>query len=953
MVNDGWLVLYQIVMRRAILVLLGTCVFLYACAGAPRSAVRGPAATRPAGTQPAVRVDNPEPTTQPESPDVPVPFLTGQQAIATFNLPKGFHAELVAEEPMVQHPVAMAFDPDGRIWVCEMRGYMQDAFGAGEDKPTGRISILEDTDGDGKMDKSTVFLDGLVMPRGLGLARGGALVAAPPKLLYCRDTNGDGKCDKQEVVATDYGDGKQPEHQANGLMYGLDNWVYSVNYDKRFRDYAGVRWAAEAYAGAGQWGITQDDFGRLFFNTNSDYLRGDIVPARYVHRNPRYPGFGANVQIDADQTCWPAIPTAVNRGYRQNFLRDGRLRAFTAACAPTIYRGGLFPKEFDGNAFVCEPSANLIRRSILTESPDLSITARNAYDQAEFLASTYERFRPVNLTVGPDGALYVVDMHHGLLQHKAYLTPYARDKYLKRQLDKYLMTGRIYRIVPEGFNPPRTPRLSEASSSALVDALAHPNGWWRDTAQRLLVERNDSAALPKLKELVKSGPTPQARIQALWTVDGMRRLDPATVKVALADSDGRVRAMAIRAAEPLLASPRRSEILPDILKLAGDAEPHVRLQFALSVSEVATPEADGALARLLHDSGDNRFIRDGAVTGLRGRELEFLHRLLAEGSWRDPGAPVGARLVSPSAPRKEKRETSLAPIDATAPGRAQVLTALARAVTAERNPQRVGQLLDLIAAQNGSLSWRQKPLLGGIAAYATARPTRRPITLPAEPRALAALRKSKDAELLNKLSAAANILVWSGKPGYTPPPPPVPLTSRQQEIFAAGEKVYASVCVQCHKPDGMGQAGLAPPLVGSEWVLGPHERPVRIVLSGLRGPIDVEGDRFNLDMPSLAALTDEQIAGALTYVRRSWENDAPPVDVETVTRIRTETHGRTESWTARELLRLPVARASSATQPTSPPPEGTGRRRRPVAAGSPSPTPRSSAPPAPARSGGS
>src|SRR5439155_17046638 len=307
------------------------------------------------------------------------------------------------------------------------------------------------------------------------------------------------------------------------------------------------------------------NFGRLFYNGNSDYLRGDVIPSRYTSRNAHFPGFGSNMQLDADQSCYPAIASAVNRGYRQNYLVNGRLKNFTAACSPMIYRGGIFPEEFDGNAFVCEPSANLIRRSILTESSDLTITGKNAYDHDEFLTSTYERFRPCNLCTGPDGAIYMVDIHHGLLQHKAYLTPYLRDKYLKRELDKYLSTGRIYRIVPDGWTPPRPPHFSEAGIGDLIDALSNPNGWYRDTAQRLLVERNDSAAMPKLKELLETGPTPLARIDALWNIDGMRRLEPAIVKMALADTDGHVRGMAIRAAEPLLASPRRPDILPDIL----------------------------------------------------------------------------------------------------------------------------------------------------------------------------------------------------------------------------------------------------------------------------------------------------------------------------------------------------------------------------------------------------
>ncbi len=881
------------------------------------------------------RIDNPEPIDQPESPDNPVPFLTGEQEIAAFKLPKGFHVQLVAAEPMVQHPVAIAFDPDGRLWVCEMRGYMPNAAGTGENEPNGRISVLEDTNGDGKMDKSTVFLDGLVLPRAIGLARDGILVAVPPKLLFCRDTNRDGKCDEQTVVATDYGDGRQPEHQANGLMYGLDNWIYSVNHDRRYKNDGFGKWIADVAPGAGQWGITQDNFGRLFYNTNSDYLRGDIVPSRYVVRNPHYRGIGMNGQLDRDQSCWPAIPTAVNRGYRERQLRDGKLRTFTAACSPMIYRGGLFPREFDGNAFVCEPSASLIRRAIVSESSDLELSSKNAYDEDEFLTSTYERFRPVALANGPDGALYVVDMHHGLLQHKAYLTPYLKNKYLKRTLDQHLMTGRIFRIVPDNAKLMPRPRLTKAKNAELLAALSSPNGWWRDTAQRLLVERNDMNNVVKLKEIQKTGTTNLARIHALWTLEGMRRLDPSAVRIALADTDPHVRAMAIRAGETILASARREEVLPDILKLAGDMNPTVRLQFALTISEVALPEANQALARVL-DDGKNAYIRDAAVTGLRGRELEFLQRLLADPNW-EKGSPA----------------------------REDVLTALSRAITSEANPKRVNALLETIASQSGANQWRQQPLLEGIAQLASGLPARKPIILPNEPAALAALEQSKEANVVNELARAQKILVWPGKPGYVPPPPPKPLTPAQRDRFLAGEKVYGTVCVQCHKPDGMGLAGLAPPLVGSEWALGPEERAIRIVLNGIRGPITVNGEGFNLEMPNLAMLSDEQIAGALTFVRRSWDNDGSPIEPETVAKIRNETKSRSEQWTERELLRIAAAPAprdrnraatgasNAGARPTTQQVAPSTRPTRPVAVESPAPKTPQSANPAPERSGGS
>jgi mono/diheme cytochrome c family protein len=285
-------------------------------------------------------------------------------------------------------------------------------------------------------------------------------------------------------------------------------------------------------------------------------------------------------------------------------------------------------------------------------------------------------------------------------------------------------------------------------------------------------------------------------------------------------------------------------------------------------------------------------------------------------------------------------------------------------VTSEANPKRVNALLDTIAAQSGAVQWRQQPLLEGIATIATGLPARRPIMLASEPAALVALGKSSDTHVVTEMRRARKILVWPGKPGYVPPPPLKPLTPAEQDRFLAGQKVYGTVCVQCHKPDGMGLAGLAPPLVGSEWALGPEDRCVRIVLNGVRGPITVNGEGFNLEMPNLATLSDEQIAGALTFVRRSWDNDGSPVDPETVARIRGETHARSEQWTERELLRVAAApaapagprargRGSNAERPTTQPATPSTRPTRPVAVESPGPTPPRSAAPAPERSGGS
>src|SRR5262249_3755514 len=275
---------------------------------------------------------------------------------------------------------------------------------------------------------------------------------------------GDGRADEKIEVASDYATTADPklgskanvEHSASGLLRALDNWIYSASYTVRFRNVAG-QWEREPTSNRGQWGITQDDFGRPFFNSNEAQLRADYIPAHYLNRRPEAKFSGLNARVASDQSVFPArVSPGVNRGYREKILRpDGTLAAFTSACAPCIYRGDNFPPEFYGNAFVCEPAGNLIKLNWLMEK-DGVVTAQQAYTNAEFLASTDERFRPVNCYTGPDGALYIVDMYHGVIQHHLYVTSYLRKQMLERGLETPLHQGRIYRVVHEG--KPRGPR---------------------------------------------------------------------------------------------------------------------------------------------------------------------------------------------------------------------------------------------------------------------------------------------------------------------------------------------------------------------------------------------------------------------------------------------------------------------------------------------------------------
>lgn len=811
----------------------------------------------------------------------PAPALTPKEQLKTFKLAPGIRVELAASDPLVQDPVAMAFDPQGRLWVVEMRGYMPDMDGQGEDAPSGRVSVLEDKDHDGFFEKGTVFLDKLILPRSICPVDDGVLIGAPPKLWFCRDKDGDLKCDEQIEVANDYGiqvDPKRPElanpeRAPNSPLYALDNWIYSGAYTARFRRRNG-EWERGSTTFRGQWGLSQDDFGHLFYNSNSDQLRVDIVPSLYLGRNPFYPrATGANVQTAKDQFVWPArVNPGINRGYRPEMLRDGKLKEFTAACSPWIYRDDLFGPEFYGNAFICEPAGNLIKRNILSTTNG-SVVARPAYDQKEFLASTDERFRPVNLYTGPDGALYVVDLYRGVLQHRISVTSYLRKQSEERGLVNPVHLGRIWRIVPEGKKIDRQPPdFAKEKPAQWVAHLSHPNAWWRETAQRLLVEKGGSEVAPALATLASAGSSPLGRMHALWTLEGLKRLDANTVQKALKDSDPRVRVAAIRVSERLFDGEDKWDLVNSLVKLTADASPEVRLQLALTLGEAREPNADLALAQLVRSNAANtQFLTDAFITGVGGREFALLEKLGADTSWGADDADAN-----------------------------KLLGLLTRSVFASRQADQVEQMLALIAALPKTSSKRQLALLDG--AYLAAGTSRKPVKMSAESKALAALMKLGGTSIKARVARLDSKIVWPGKPGVPPEPVIPPLSKEEQERFELGKTLFNSTCAACHQTHGMGMEGLAPPLADSDWVAGSEQRLIRVLLHGLSGPIKVNGARYSLDMPAMGVFDDNQLAAILTYIRRGWENTAAPVQPATVKAIRAKESARQDAWREAELL---------------------------------------------------
>lgn len=576
--------------------------------------------------------------------------LSPEASIRAMEVVDGFEVKLVAAEPLVVAPVAMTFDDQGRSWVAEMDGYMPDTLGTGEEAPVGRIVILDDDNGDGKMDNRTVFLDSLVMPRALCLVGGGLLVAAPPNLWFY-DIRDDRPVRKTLVDST-YAEGGNVEHQPNGLLRGLDNWIYSAKYDWRYRRSLDGTWRKEKTHFRGQWGISHDNWGRLYYNDNSSNLSGDYFSPGLGAGNPNQRRVaGYNETIVKDTRVYPIHPTTgVNRGYMDGILDStGRLLNFTAACGPLVYRGGLISGL---NAFVAEPAANLIKQNVLREE-GFRVMGKQAFEEREFLASSDERFRPVNLYDGPDGALYILDMYRGIIQHSTYLTPYLKDEIAKRDLTLPLSMGRIYKVVPKGTR--RTPVRMPLPTDSLITLLGHPNGWVRDMAQRTLVDRKALDAIEPLRKMLRSSQGLLQTVHALWTLEGLDALTLADLQPLISRehpiSSQVFAAVAGGLNEPLDAA----QVRVAFANLEATSDTLLLSNYALLLATINSKQlggADPSLIRLAHRFPDNPYVADAVISGFANREEELIARLT------DTATTIYRRLGAIVAAKKGKTETA-------------------------------------------------------------------------------------------------------------------------------------------------------------------------------------------------------------------------------------------------------------------------------------------------------
>lgn len=558
------------------------------------------------------------------------------EALASMRLAPGFQIELVASEPLVIDPVHLDWDDGGRLWVVEMRDYPLGLDGRG--KPGGRVNVLHDDDGDGRMDRGVPFLTDLAFPSSVLPFGKGALVAAAPDLFYAEDTDGDGRADVRRVLFTGFTEGNQ-QHRFNGFEWGLDGWLYLANGDSggtvkslqtgkslslsgrdlRLNPDTGEM---ETVSAQTQFGRRRDDWGHWFGNNNPTWLWQVTLPEHYLRRNPKVAVKRVSRMLpereDSTRTFPASAPlTRPNQPWSLNHVTSG--------CSPTPYRDDLFGPAYAHSVFISEPVHNVIHQEVLSARGSALHSRRAAGEErSEFLASTDNWFRPTTLKVGPDGALYVADMYRFVLEHPEWISPEMQARVDVRAGED---RGRIYRISPRGAAQRPVPKLGLLDTAGLVAAMDSPNGWQRDRAQRLLLGHPAAAAIPGLRRLVQPDRRPQVRVQALATLGLLEGgLDAATVIAALGDPHPGVRRQALEQSERLAGSsrpPASPEVFAAVAALARDPDASVRLQAAFTLGQWPAEQAEPVLRELAARDADDELILTAIQTSLRPESALF------------------------------------------------------------------------------------------------------------------------------------------------------------------------------------------------------------------------------------------------------------------------------------------------------------------------------------------
>ncbi len=593
------------------------------------------------------------------------PPFSPEESLKRFRLPPGFRIELVAAEPDVVDPVAMAFDERGRLFVVEMNEYPLSA------DPLGKIKLLEDEDGDGRFEKSTVFVEGLHFAHGVLPWKDGILVTSAPDILYFADTDGDNRADLRRVILTGFAR-VNPQLRVNAPTYGMDNWIYAAypkfgagNRFQQFSDFGrpihfpdhaevppvdaftrgtDIRFQLdpprlEGISGNSQFGLAFSDRGHRFTSWNSKHIQHVVIESRYLSRNPYLavpsPAHSPSDHGDAAEV-YPLQENPTVRRIRP-LVHIGGLGHFTSACGHSIYTGGNFPPEYAGAYFVCEPVANLVHRDRLIPQ-GATFVARRGHEKAEFLASEDGWFLPVFTATGPDGALYVVDFHRKVVEHPEWI---RKDLMNDQELfSTGKDRGRIYRIVHESSRRVPRPRLDQASTAELVEQLSNRNRWWRITAQRLLVERRDPEAVARLEDLIRNGPSPAGRSHALWTLEGLGKLSIQPILDSLDDASPAVREQAIRLAEKYLSDAR---VVKKLFQKTADPDGRVLFQLACTLGGLPSRQSFAALQQIVARRLDDPWLQIAALTSASDNARQWFRAVLSRPSFLK--APAEGRIT--------------------------------------------------------------------------------------------------------------------------------------------------------------------------------------------------------------------------------------------------------------------------------------------------------------------